>query len=91
MEAPVADQKRIIARYQPQAWVNDYAMDIDGACEFDVTEAILKMPREKALAIRDDDYDSDNLAIEAGVRGDHNGPFYVAVRDAIHAYFGETL
>lgn len=94
MQEATADTERstrIVARFIPQAWIHDYAVEINGAYEFDVTEQILAMPKDKALEIRDDDYDSDNLWHENPISSErpHSGPFYVRVRDAIHEYFGE--
>mgnify|MGYP001597314909 CR=1 FL=1 len=56
-------EKRIIAEFVPQAWVNDYAVTVDpeGETEFDVTDRIVAMGREAALKIKDDDYPSDHL------------------------------
>ncbi len=81
--------KKCMATFQPQAWVNDFAVDIDGACEFDITAEVEKMGKEASLKLKDDDYPTDNLAIEAGVRGDHSGPFVVRVETAIRDYWGE--
>lgn len=81
--------KKIMARFVPQAWINDHAVEVDGAVEFDVTEAIKKLGKRKALEIKDDDYDSDNLAIEAGIRDSHNGPFRVEVQAAIQDFYEE--
>jgi hypothetical protein len=79
--------KRIMARFVPQAWINNYAVNIDGEVEFDVTEKILAMPKAKALAMRDDQDETDELARDAGFLENHGGPFYVAVEMAIAEYF----
>lgn len=85
--------KTIIARFHPQAWVNNYAIAVDpeGPTEFDVTAEIVAMGREAALAITDDDFKGDNLRFAAAapqwVRN-WSGPFYVEVAEAIAAYFG---
>jgi hypothetical protein len=84
--------KRIIAHFQPQAWINDYAVDIDGAYEFDVTKLIEGLGKVVALGIEDCDYSADGLwAIWVGDHPDkdHYGPFKVTVEDAIKAYFQE--
>lgn len=86
--------KRIIARFHPQAWVNDYAVPVDpeGEVEFDVTDAILAMNRDKALALEDDTYDTDDLQYSAHAPEwikEWSGPFYVEVAGAIESYFEE--
>ena len=83
-------QKRIIATFTPQAWINDYAVDIDGAYDFDVTAQILAMPREQALKIEDESFDADNLWHDNPVSKEkpHNGPFRIDVQAAIADYFG---
>lgn len=85
-------EKRVIARFQPQAWINDYAVDIDGAYKFDVTDQILAMGKDKAREVEDSDYSSDELW-QAWVADhpdqDHDGPFRVEVEAAVRAFFGE--
>ena len=88
--APVG--RRCFATFQPQAWINDYAVDIDGRYEFDITEQILALGEEKARRIEDHDDDSDALwgAWSAdGTRTElpHDGPFSVTCEDAIAAFF----
>lgn len=79
------------ARFRPQAWINDNAVDIDGGFKFDVTIQIEKMGREKALEIADHDYSADALW-HAYVTGrpekEHDGPFEVEVADAIRKFYG---
>ncbi|HEY3965164.1 MAG TPA: hypothetical protein VGM05_11485 [Planctomycetaceae bacterium] len=85
--------KRIMARFVPQAWIGDYAVEIDGAYEFDVTEQILSKSKAEALSIEDDGCESDNLWHEHPVSHEkpHHGPFVVRVQGAILAYYyGET-
>lgn len=81
--------KPIMARFFPQAWINDYATTIDGSYEFDVTDQVLALGREKALQIRDDKVESDHLWIENPVSTErpHTGPFVVEVEAAIRKYF----
>lgn len=84
---------KIIATFRPQAWVNDYAVDVDpeGPTMFDVTAHVVALGRERALQIKDGDYSSDGLrelaTAPAWVR-DWSGPFSVSVEDAIAEYFG---
>ena len=80
----------IIATFVPQAWVNNLAVRAEpkGPVEFDVTEAILAMSREDALALRDDQYETDDLR-DHGPRWmrEWDGPFRVEVADAIQGYY----
>lgn len=51
------------ARFHPQTWVNDYAIDADpaGVTVYDVAFEILTMGREAARALQDNKDDSDEL------------------------------
>lgn len=88
-------QQRCLATFQAQAWINDYAVAIDdGEVEFDITDAVLAMGREEALAIGDDSYEGDALWSEylaAHPEADNfKGPFAVYCEEAIAAFFGVT-
>lgn len=77
--------KRILATFHPQSWVNGYAVECeDGAFTVDVTDKILALGKEKALTLRDDSYETDDL-----IQHEHNGPFYVEVQQSIEDYFKE--
>lgn len=76
----------ILARFQPQAWINDYAVDVDGACDVDVTEQVLALDLKAILALRDNRDGTDELVDLAAL--DHHGPFYVEVEDSLCAFFG---
>jgi hypothetical protein len=84
--------KRIVATFHPQAWQNDYAIPVDpeGEVTFDVTDEILKIGREKALSIRDDEYESDHLRFSSNspewIR-EWSGPFYIEIQSSINEYF----
>jgi hypothetical protein len=83
---------RIIAEFVPQAWINGYAVGVDteGPVKFDVTDAVLMLGRVAALALRDDDYDTDNLRFSSNAPNwvrDWSGPFYVRVAEAIQDYY----
>jgi hypothetical protein len=78
--------KRIMATFVPEAWIRDYAVEIDGRFEFDVTERILAMSEEERNRLRDDDYNTDDLASDE-IRASHTGPFRVEVQQAIEDYF----
>ena len=87
---PSSEGPRVVARFQPQAWINDNAIDIDGAYEFDVTKQIQQMGREAALEIQDGDYSSDDLwhvHCDQHPGEHHDGPFRVTVQDSIRDYF----
>ncbi|MBF6650008.1 hypothetical protein [Methylobacter sp. BlB1] len=76
--------RRVIARFQPQAWVHDTAMNIDGDCDLDVTDRLLDLPLKDILMLEDDDYPSDELVY--GLT-EHVGPHYVEVKDSILEFF----
>lgn len=69
--------RRLMAVFQPQAWVNDYAINIDGAVEFDATEAFLGRSLEFIRKYAECSYDSDVLADDLPERQQHDGPFEV--------------
>jgi hypothetical protein len=41
--------KRVMATFIPEAWINDYAAEIDCKRQFDVTEQIVVIGRERPL------------------------------------------
>jgi hypothetical protein len=82
---------RIIAKFRPQKWINDYAVDIeDGAYEFDVTDALAAMTTEKLLAIGDHSDEADALWQNHIVSSEypHDGPFEVEVEESIRSFIG---
>ena len=79
-------KKRIMAVFIPEAWIGDHAVEIDGRLEYDVTEKILAMSEEDRNLLRDDSYNTDELASE-DLRTSHTGPFRVEVEQAIVDYF----
>lgn len=84
--------KRIIAKFYPQAWQNDYAISVDpeGPTEWDVTYEILLVRKDRALAIQDDRADSDALRFTPNAPQwvkDWSGPFFIEVEESIAAYF----
>ena len=87
------NQKRVvIAVFHPQAWLNDHAIEVDpqGDTAFDVTPEIEAMGREHALALKDDQYNSDNLCDAASAPDwvkDWVGPFWIEVEEQIVAYY----
>lgn len=77
--------RRVIARFQPQAWIRDCAVDIDGQCDLDVTDRLLQMPLNTIISLEDDEYVSDELV--HGLTG-HVGPHHAEVKDSILEFFG---
>jgi hypothetical protein len=83
-DATVEGDRRILATFHPQAWQNDY----------DVTDEILAMGKEKAVALKDDQYETDALRYAKAAPKwvqDWNGPFYVEVAEAVEEYFAEEV
>lgn len=87
---------RIIAKFNPQAWVNDYAVDVDpeGDTKWDVTDFLTKeYTREQLAGLEDNSYETDDLTRERNapkwVRN-WNGPFYVEVASSIEDYLIDT-
>lgn len=83
----------IQAYFQPQAWINDYAVDVDGATHFDVTEQVLDLAATHGWTwvsenVTDNSDLSDNLWYGSPdcEHAEHAGPFYVNVEDAIDGY-----
>ncbi len=84
--------RRIIATFHPQAWINNYAVDVDpqGECSFDVTDVVVALRESVAPPIRDYDDSSDDLAsLPSAPEWVRNwpGPFYVTVEQSIQTYF----
>ena len=69
--------KPLIARFRPQAWVDNHAVDTDGAVNFDATARLLELPLEAIQQFKENNYDSDYLAGELPERQSHRGPFEV--------------
>lgn len=70
---------RLMATFRPQAWINDYAVDIDGSVRFDATEPFLSLPLARIRAFQQNNYDSDYLSDALPQRNEHSGPFEVDV------------
>ncbi|MFB6274323.1 MAG: hypothetical protein ABEL51_15675 [Salinibacter sp.] len=77
---------KVLAHFFPQAWINDYAVDIDGDCLIDVTNQIRDMSIEQALSIRDNSHESHQLWFDHPDRTDHNGTFRVECEQAIFEF-----
>jgi hypothetical protein len=86
-------EKKVMARFQPQAWIHNNAVNVDaaGEVEFDVTPEILEMGRERSLTIEDDSWVSDGFQSAKNAPQwikNWYGPFYVEVEDSIREYYG---
>jgi len=70
-----------MAHFRPQAWVHDYALDLDdGHEDFDATEALLSQDLGFIRDFKENSYDSDLLAEAASTAHKrHRGPFEVDV------------
>jgi hypothetical protein len=55
------EDRRILARVQPQVWVNDYAIDSAPSFEIDITAQVVAMDETEARAIKDYSDDSDRV------------------------------
>lgn len=75
-------QKRIFAYFYPQAYINDYAVDIDGLQVVDVTTEVLFMPLDRIKRLRDNRNNTDELVAHC-----HMGPFRVEAVDSILGFF----
>ena len=86
---------RIIARFHPQQWRNDYAADDTayGPIDFDVTDMVNRMPAAERLSLKDNSDASDELwqsAVADGLVSKYSGTGYVDVEWSITAYDEET-
>jgi hypothetical protein len=88
MSAQETPLPRIIAHFRPQEWVNDYAIDIDRAYDFDATDLLLSWPKDRVLALEDHDYQTDDVWSEHEVSRErpHHGPFEVEVVKSVTAF-----
>jgi hypothetical protein len=88
MATTASEQKRISARFIPQRWNGDYAVDTGEGYTFDATDLLLSWPLERVLAISDHSYEADAVWSEHPIRAErpHDGPFEVEVVDSITAF-----
>ena len=77
--------KRILAIFQPQAWVDDNAIDIDGQEEVDITEKVLALPLEKIHRLADQDLAADTVLYDQAL--EHDGPNRVEVAEQVCEFF----
>lgn len=65
------------AQFRPQEWQGDYAVTVEGGCEFDATKKFLALSLEDIKNFQENNYDSDYLADGLSERENHDGPFEV--------------
>lgn len=70
---------RFTVRYQPQAWIDDNAVAIDGATDFDATDNLVLFLSSDVVALKSDTYESDHLVEGCKEADAHSGPFAVSV------------
>ena len=81
-------EKRIKAVIQPQAWMNDHAVDIDSKFELDVTDAVLDLSRAQLHSLRDNHESSDALVdVRDPKIVSFDGPYTVSVIDRVLDFF----
>lgn len=76
---------KIMASVTLQAWARDYAIDIE-TVEFDAGRILAEMTPEQRQDLRDGSDDADMIfetGVRAGLVKDHDGPFYVTVKEAM--------
>lgn len=70
------------AVFNPQAWVRDYAMDIDGKTTFNALPALLDLGFDQASELFKPGNDLDCLSESLKEREIHSGPFEVTMDEA---------
>jgi hypothetical protein len=79
--------RRLSARFQPQQWIHNNAVDSDRAVLVDVTEAYLRLTPTERAAVRDNRESSDDLVLTSSDAWQrHGGPGYVQVEDFLEAF-----
>ncbi|BCM87789.1 hypothetical protein [Methylobacterium indicum] len=91
---PPKRELHITAYFVPQAWVNDYAVEVDpeGETEFDVAPELRAMGRKNAMNLDREHQLRDDLRYAAAAPQwvkDWSGPFEVLLRnpDEVEALF----
>lgn len=89
------EEHRIVAEFVPQAWQDDYAVEVDpeGETTWDVTDYVVALGRKPALALRDSSQEADDLRLLPNAPAwaqEWRGPFLVRVEDAVAEYFGAS-
>ena len=75
-----------MATFIPEVWINDYATEIDGRIEFDVTDQLLLRGPDYLDNLRDNSYPTDDLAECLLARQKHDGPFRVEIKEPALAF-----
>ena len=78
--------KPIEAFFQPQAWINDYATDIDEGYCIDVTQKVLSLQLNQIHTL--EDYRGSTDALVDAVKLGHHGPYTIAVVSSVLEFFG---
>jgi hypothetical protein len=90
---------QVFAHFHPQALIDDIDQDLDyGDEQFDVTHLVKMLGREKALKIKDNSQEADELwhvftqerrcTYGRTFDNEHSGPFRIEVADAIREFYG---
>lgn len=81
---------RVICHAHVQRWnENDYAENLF-VLDFDATDRVMELGRDRAMSIRDNSHESDDLAppeILSVVESIEEGTFFVTCENAIRAFF----
>jgi hypothetical protein len=83
------DKPNLTARFIPQAWVNGNLIEIDGACDFDATKAILQFDVTAIRPLKDNHDKSDDLALDLPACKAHISagmPYRVEVTSSLDAW-----
>lgn len=70
------------ATFRPQAWMNDYAVDVDGAFGFNAAAVLMEMNLSDVKEMFAENNDFDCLAIGLAAREMHAGPFEVDIEES---------
>ena len=87
-------REKVEAEYEPQAWQNDYAIEVDpeGDTAIDITWEVLTMDREEAMSFQDNrDFTEsliEALMVPEWIR-DRQGPSSIRARYAVDRFFEE--
>ncbi|WP_454734467.1 hypothetical protein [Cupriavidus pauculus] len=80
--------KQIVAVFQPQAWIDDYAVDIDCAVSVNVVHRVLALSLDKIHRLGEQDFAIDTVFPAHAL--DHDGPCRVDLAEPVRAFFGVT-
>lgn len=86
--ARYAGVPRVVASWQPQAWQNNCAIDIDGKCEIDITDAVLALPHDAdflTFANANDMWLEEELD-QHPFQDEHAGPYHCDAEDSLRQF-----